>query len=143
LSGGRVDVDIPIKVIGMRPGEKLEEELREPDEEVLDTEHPSIDRLIPVTAPAAWFDKALGQLGDATRRGDAEKVRQILFLIADASSERVPSSNDDSATSGLEFGQDYGHEQDPKAHEGSHPSGVHGLHHRHGIAEFKTERAGT
>jgi len=139
LSGGRVDVDIPIKVIGMRPGEKLEEELREPDEEVLETEHPSIDRLIPVTAPTAWFDKALGQLGDATRRGDAEKVRQILFLIANASSERAPSSNDDSATSGLEIV----HEQDPKAHEGSHPSGVHGLHHRHGSAEYKTEPAGT
>lgn len=142
LSGGRVDVDIPIKVIGMRPGEKLEEELREADEEVLETEHPSIDRLIPVTAPTAWFDKALGQLGDATRRGDAEKVRQILFLIANASSERAPSSND-SGAAGLENGHDNGHEQDPKAREGSHPSGVHGLHHRHGSTEFETEPAGT
>ena len=51
LSGARVDVDIPIEVIGIRPGEKLQEDLREPDEEVLATEHPSISRLLPVTAP--------------------------------------------------------------------------------------------
>ena len=56
LSGGRVDVDIPIKVTGMRPGEKLAEDLRESDEKVCETEHPSISRLVPVTTPPAWFD---------------------------------------------------------------------------------------
>ena len=143
LSGGRVDVDIPIKVIGMRPGEKLEEDLREPDEEVLDTEHPSIDRLIPVTAPVAWFDKMLGQLGDATRRGDAEKVRQILFLIADASGSRAHSSNGNGASLDTDHDHDYDHDHDTRTHEGNQPSGVHGLHHRHGSVDYKPERAGT
>ena len=71
LSGARVDVDIPIKVVGIRPGEKLAEDLREPDEEIWETEHPSISRLLPVTAPQAWFDSCLGQLADAMHRGDA------------------------------------------------------------------------
>ena len=37
LSGARVDEDIQIEVTGIRPGEKLEEDLRESDEEVLGT----------------------------------------------------------------------------------------------------------
>jgi FlaA1/EpsC-like NDP-sugar epimerase len=82
LSGARVDVDIQIKVTGIRPGEKLEEDLRESDEEVLSTEHPSISRLLPVTAPTAWFESCLVQLADATHRGDADKVRRLLFATA-------------------------------------------------------------
>ena len=82
LSGARVDVDIDIEVTGIRPGEKLEEDLREPDEEVLGTEHASISRLLPVTSPTAWFDSLLGQLDDATRLCDAERVRRVLFAIA-------------------------------------------------------------
>ena len=79
-----------IEVTGIRPGEKLEEDLREPDEEVLETEHPSISRLLPVTAPTAWFDSLLGQLADATRLGDAERVRRLLFAIADSSLDGEP-----------------------------------------------------
>jgi FlaA1/EpsC-like NDP-sugar epimerase len=82
LSGARVDVDISIKVIGARPGEKLSEDLRESDEEIWETEHPSISRLLPITAPQAWFDGCLGELADATQRGDSDRVRQLLFLIA-------------------------------------------------------------
>ena len=66
----------------MRPGEKLEEDLREPDEEVHDTEHPSIVRLLPVMPPIDWFDSCLGQLAEATHRGDDERVRELLFLSA-------------------------------------------------------------
>ena len=73
LSGGRVDVDIPIKVVGIRPGEKLTEDLRESDEEVWETEHPSISRLVPVTTPQAWFDSCLEQLGDSVHRRDASR----------------------------------------------------------------------
>jgi FlaA1/EpsC-like NDP-sugar epimerase len=82
LSGARIDVDIPIKVVGIRPGEKLQEDLREPEEEVLETEHPFISRLIPISAPAAWFESRIGHLADATHRGDAGEVRRLLFAIA-------------------------------------------------------------
>ncbi len=82
LSGGRVGIDIDVKVTGMRPGEKLEEDLREPDEDVLVTEHPSIARLLPVMPPRDWFASCLVQLSEATRRGDDERVRELLFLSA-------------------------------------------------------------
>jgi FlaA1/EpsC-like NDP-sugar epimerase len=85
LSGGRVDVDIKIKVVGIRPGEKLEEDLRESDEEIMETGHPSISRLLPVTAPKAWFDSCLGQLAEATRQGNGDSVRRLLFTIAGSS----------------------------------------------------------
>jgi FlaA1/EpsC-like NDP-sugar epimerase len=91
LSGGQVDVDIAIKIVGIRPGEKLAEDLCEPDEEIQVTEHPSISRLLPVTAPQDWFDSCLSQLGDAMYRGDAGKVRQLLFAIAGLAKEGEPS----------------------------------------------------
>src|ERR1700677_1446316 len=71
LSGAKVDVDIPIKIVGIPPGEKLAEDLRESDEEIWETEHPSISRLLPITAPQAWFDACLGQLASAMQQGDA------------------------------------------------------------------------
>jgi FlaA1/EpsC-like NDP-sugar epimerase len=82
LSGARVDVDIPIKVVGIRPGEKLRENLREPEEQVLATEHASISRLIPITSPPAWFETNMDLLADATRRRDPDKVRRLLFAMA-------------------------------------------------------------
>jgi len=126
LSGGRVGVDIEIEVTGIRPGEKLCEDLREPDEEVRETEHPSISRLLPVTTQKAWFDSCLEQLAEATQRGDADGVRRLLFVIAGSALDLVPSAP---ATPGLG------------------PEGVPGApfaisHHRHGSAEFKTERTG-
>jgi FlaA1/EpsC-like NDP-sugar epimerase len=88
LSGARVDVDIPIKVVGIRPGEKLRENLREPEEQVLATEHASISRLIPITSPPAWFETNLDLLADATRRRDPDKVRRLLFAIAGVEPEQ-------------------------------------------------------
>jgi len=88
LSGARIDVDIPIKVVGIRPGEKLRENLREPEEQVLATEHASISRLIPITSPPAWFETNLDLLGDATRRRDPDKVRRLLFAIAGVEPEQ-------------------------------------------------------
>jgi FlaA1/EpsC-like NDP-sugar epimerase len=91
LSGARIDVDIPIKIVGIRPGEKLQEDLREPEEQVLETEHPFIARLIPITAPAAWFESCIGQLEDATLRGDGDEVRRLLFAGAGVSLEGPPT----------------------------------------------------
>jgi FlaA1/EpsC-like NDP-sugar epimerase len=82
ISGARIDVDIPIKIVGIRPGEKLQEDLREPEEQVLETEHPFVSRLIPITAPPEWFDSHIDQLAEATREGDGNRVRQLLFAIA-------------------------------------------------------------
>ncbi len=91
LSGYEVGVDIPIRIIGIRPGEKLDEELRTPEEEVLTTQHPYINQLIPITVPADDLADGLGELRRATECRDADMVRKLLF--------DVPSSNTD--TSGV------------------------------------------
>ena len=127
LSGAQVDVDIPIKVVGIRPGEKLAEDLRESDEEVWETEHPSISRLLPITAPPAWFDSCLGQLDDAMQRGDSDRVRQLLFAIAGDAQERAPFGP---PTPGSAFDGDY---------VVQHPAGYHSRT----SAGFNPEPAGT
>ena len=125
LSGARVDVDIPIKIVGIRPGEKLAEDLREPDEEIRETEHPSISRLLPVTTPQAWFDSCLGHLGDAVRRGDADKVRQLLFALAGLAHDGEPSGP---AVPG-------------EAADGNYATQHSTAHHRRESADFKPEPA--
>jgi FlaA1/EpsC-like NDP-sugar epimerase len=82
LSGYEVGVDIPIHIIGIRPGEKLDEELRTPEEEVLTTQHPYINQLIPITAPADDFAADLFELRQATERRDADAARKLLFRVA-------------------------------------------------------------
>ncbi len=84
LSGYQVGVDIPIHVIGMRPGEKLDEELRTPEEEIIHTQHPYINQLIPITAPADAFGVGLRRLEDAMLQRDAVTVRALLFTVGGA-----------------------------------------------------------
>jgi FlaA1/EpsC-like NDP-sugar epimerase len=79
LSGLQVGIDIPIEITGIRPGEKLNESLRTPDEKVMTTTHPHINRLVPIKAPAEVFAGELEELGSATRRRDGDTVRELLF----------------------------------------------------------------
>jgi FlaA1/EpsC-like NDP-sugar epimerase len=46
MRGLRPHIDIPIRIIGARPGEKLHEELKSEDEMELPTLHPAIVQLI-------------------------------------------------------------------------------------------------
>jgi FlaA1/EpsC-like NDP-sugar epimerase len=79
LSGYRVGVDIPIEIVGRRSGEKLDEELSTPEEEVLSTSHPHIHRLAPVSTPKEALDSRLLRLREAAARRDGENVRDLLF----------------------------------------------------------------
>ncbi len=85
LSGYRVGVDISIDIVGARPGEKFDEELRTPEEEVLTTYHPYINQLIPIIMAPQQFAAAVEQLRQATRQRDGTTVRARLFDIAAAS----------------------------------------------------------
>jgi len=96
LSGYRVGVDIPIEITGRRPGEKLHEELCAPDEHVLSTSHPYINRLAPVPLPQEELSTRLARLRDAavSRNGDA--VRTLLFSAVSASVDNqteLPTAN--------------------------------------------------
>ena len=85
LSGYQVGVDIPIKITGRRPGEKLDEELCEPDEQVLSTIHPYINRLAPVPLPQEELSMRLDRLQDAAVRRSGDAVRALLFSAVSAS----------------------------------------------------------
>ncbi len=82
LSGCQVGIDIPIEITGMRPGEKLNEVLCTPDEEILGTSHPYINRLVPMRAPADVFATDIDRLEQATLLRDKESVRTLLFTAA-------------------------------------------------------------
>lgn len=81
LSGYQVDVDMPIHLVGIRPGEKLEEELRTPDEEMLTTHHPYIRQLIPITAPGDELFTGLDELREAAAERESDRVRDLLFSV--------------------------------------------------------------
>ncbi|HUY66389.1 MAG TPA: nucleoside-diphosphate sugar epimerase/dehydratase [Acidimicrobiales bacterium] len=81
LSGFQDGEDIDIEIVGVRPGEKLDEELRTPEEEVLNTYHPYINQLIPITASPEHFAAGLERLRQATAERDGVSVRQLLFTI--------------------------------------------------------------
>jgi FlaA1/EpsC-like NDP-sugar epimerase len=82
LSGHEEGTEIPVRMIGRRPGEKLHEELHSPDEEVFPTSHPFIRRLVPVSVPEEEAAAGLQSLREAMFRRDAPIVRDLLFALA-------------------------------------------------------------
>ena len=84
LSGHDDATEIPIKLIGSRPGEKLHEQLHGPDEMVFPTAHPFIRRIAPAPRPEEQISKGLHTLRDAVARRDAELVRALLFALSSA-----------------------------------------------------------
>jgi FlaA1/EpsC-like NDP-sugar epimerase len=80
MSGLRPDIDIPIRIVGSRPGEKLHETLWPADAEVANT---SFARVMAVKAspPPATFADALAQLEAAARAGSDEQVRALLLQL--------------------------------------------------------------
>src|SRR3984957_5081774 len=77
LSGHEEGTEIPVRMIGRRPGEKLHEELHSPDEEVFPTSHPFIRRLVPVSVPEDEAATGLQRLREAMFRRDAPIVRDL------------------------------------------------------------------
>ena len=87
LSGREVGRDIEIKVTGVRPGEKLVEELTDCDEEASPTVHPSIMRVQPLPTPSALLRAGLVELEAFAFGRRPEEVRNLMFALAEA---RVP-----------------------------------------------------
>jgi len=77
MSGLRPEIDIPIVITGMRPGEKLHEQLWPADAEIAQT---TFSRVMAVKAspPSEGFTEALARLEHAAREGNDDLVRSLL-----------------------------------------------------------------
>ena len=94
LSGLKPDEDIEIQFTGIRPGEKLFEELSVEDEEADKTRHPKI--FIGRLAPRAWDEVAarIEALADLAEGGDRSAIkRQLRALVPEleADAPALPS----------------------------------------------------
>jgi FlaA1/EpsC-like NDP-sugar epimerase len=74
LSGKEPDRDIPIEFIGVRPGEKLHEELWGLGEQALPTAHPKIMRCEVPPIDPAWLDDELAELERLVAAGETLDV---------------------------------------------------------------------
>jgi FlaA1/EpsC-like NDP-sugar epimerase len=69
-------------VTGLRPGEKLAEELSTPNEGAHATEHPKIVELNPPLLDEAELATSVHDLGEAVRRRDNDDIRRLIFDVA-------------------------------------------------------------
>ncbi len=81
LAGLRPDKDIEIKYTGLRPGEKLSEELFHEGESVAPTDIPRLNVASPRTLDLVSFVAALAALDDACRHGRQTEVVGILGAL--------------------------------------------------------------
>ena len=82
LAGYRVGIDIPVQVTGLRPGEKLAEELSTPEENAHPTAHSKIVALNPPLLDDGVLTEALRRLAHAVARRDDAEIRRLLFDVA-------------------------------------------------------------
>ncbi|HTV45394.1 MAG TPA: polysaccharide biosynthesis protein, partial [Stellaceae bacterium] len=98
LAGLRPDRDIAIEYIGLRPGEKLHEELFHPAEPLLATRNPAIRLAAPRTADYAMLARAIDELEEAARSRREERMLQLLERLVPE--YRRPASPDLAAITG-------------------------------------------
>jgi FlaA1/EpsC-like NDP-sugar epimerase len=79
LSGGIVGEDIEIRVTGLRPGEKLHEELAYTHEDVAPTDIPKLLRHRNKDAVPESFMALLAELKAAAETGDDSEIRKLLW----------------------------------------------------------------
>jgi FlaA1/EpsC-like NDP-sugar epimerase len=90
LSGKEPGREIEIAISGIRPGEKLHEELWGGHETVSGTEHPKIRKLTSSAIDAKWLEGELAVLSKLVEAGDAEGVAKRLAKVA-RNAQRIQS----------------------------------------------------
>jgi FlaA1/EpsC-like NDP-sugar epimerase len=89
LSGFKPDKDIPIEFTGIRPGEKLFEELNMANEDKLDTHHHKIKIFAGNGLPDDMMTVHLRQLRKACEQGNPEAlIRELKLMVPDYTASR-------------------------------------------------------
>jgi len=78
LAGLRPGRDVAIEFVGLRPGEKLHEELFHPGEPLIPTANPAIRLAAPRTADYAMLARSIDELEENARVRREQRVLQIL-----------------------------------------------------------------
>jgi FlaA1/EpsC-like NDP-sugar epimerase len=82
LSGSEPDRDIAIEFIGIRPGEKLQEELWGEGESPVPTAHPKILRCACHPVDPGWLEEELGELERHVAAGDTlEAIGRLAAMM--------------------------------------------------------------
>jgi len=102
LSGFEPDVDIPIEYVGLRPGEKLYEELITVGEDIVPTPHEKILVIRGSACNLGELNRQIDQLSLLAQQQDAEGIRVLLNKIVpeySANSPTMPQAATAGATS--------------------------------------------
>ena len=99
LAGYRAGIDIEVRVTGLRPGEKLTEELYASSEEPLPTSHPKILRLLPLMVAGDVLDERIASLRASVHDQDDQAVREALLSFVPRSDPLRPEAEPASAVS--------------------------------------------
>lgn len=90
LSGREPERDIAIEFVGVRPGEKLHEELWSSDETVSATVHPKIKLVTRPQIDAAWLEEGLAELERLVEAGETlELVAKLAAMVREPRRLRV------------------------------------------------------
>ncbi len=91
LAGLTPNVDIEVKITGLRPGERLYEDLFDDAEELLPTSHAAMMAARPRVADRAFVEKGISAMVEAAGKGDDATVRELMGrLIPDFTGTGIP-----------------------------------------------------
>jgi FlaA1/EpsC-like NDP-sugar epimerase len=103
LSGLEPDRDIKIEIIGVRPGEKLHEELWSQDETVGPTTHAKILRVTKPRIDDVWLEEELSELEQLVESGDTlELVARLGATVKERRPEGEQAPADSTTPAGAE-----------------------------------------
>lgn len=91
LSGLEPDVDVEVKFIGTRPGEKLFEELFDKREQRLPSSIAGVFEAEPASLPLATLERAADKLATAIAANDEKAVRREIFALIEVEDEQTPA----------------------------------------------------
>jgi O-antigen biosynthesis protein WbqV len=104
LAGLRPERDIRIEFTGLRPGEKLHEELFHSGEQAIETAHPSLRLAAPRTADYAMLARSMDEIEEAARARRDDRVLSLLQRLVPE--YRPPAPTPETAIAERRYSQD-------------------------------------